>query len=382
KNVERKPLKITPTSKSIPHDIDMKKALTLIKESKHPVILVGNGVIRANAVNELKRFAEKNTIYTANTFMSKGVLPNEHKLSLFTVGMQAKDYVMCYFEKADLVITIGYDIVEYAPSFWNPKKDKKIVHIGSEPCEVEEHYQVDVELIGDIKYTLEKLTELSGFNKGSDYAKRLREIIIKDFGSYENNMDFPLKPQKVLLDLRKAMKNQDILISDVGAHKIWISRMFKAIEPNTVIISNGFAAMGIAIPGAVAAKIAMPKKRVIAVTGDGGFLMNAQEIETAKRLGLAIVILVFNDQRYGLTEWKQVLHLKKSFGQRFTNPDFIKFAESFGAVGFKVKSANELLPTLNKALATNNVVIIDVPIDFEENFRLSEKLSRNVCLGI
>ena len=373
------PLPVTPTAKYIPHESDILMASKLIKSAKCPMILAGNGVIRTNASKELAEFVEKNRIYTANTFMSKGVLPDNHELSLFTVGMQAKDYVMCAFEKADLVICIGYEIVEYAPSFWNREKNKRIIHISTEPCEVEEHYSVDIELVGDIKSTLERLTALSEFDKDCAFYRKLRNRIISEFEEHRTNTDFPMKPQKVLLDLRTAMQKEDILISDVGAHKIWISRMFKAYMPNTVIISNGFASMGIALPGAISAKIAKPKCKVVAVTGDGGFLMNAQEIETAKRIGLSFVIVIFTDCRYGLTEWKQVIHLKKQFGQRFTNPDFTKFAESFGAVGFKINKAEELLPTLKKALDINNVVIIDVPIDFEENFRLSEKLGNNVC---
>lgn len=379
KSINAKPLRFNHTSKYVPHEAEIRGAIKLIKNSKHPIILAGNGVIRANASKELVQFAEKNRIFVTNTFMSKGVIPYNHELSLFTVGLQARDYVMCDFDKADLVITIGYEIVEYSPSFWNSNKDKKIIHIGAEPSEVDENYSVDIELIGDIKSALQRLTELSGFDKSVDYPKRLRKFIIKEFESYEKSNAFPVKPQKVLWDIRSAMHEEDILISDVGAHKIWIARMFQAVVPNTVIISNGFAAMGIAVPGAISAKLAKPDKNIVAVTGDGGFLMNAQEIETAKRLKLAFVIVIFNDQRYGLTEWKQVLHLKKEYGQRFTNPDFVKFAESFGAVGFKIKKADELLPTLKKALKINNIVIIDVPIDFEENFRLSEQLGKNVC---
>ena len=382
KQAKAVPLPINQTAKYIPHESEIARALEIIKSAKCPIILAGNGVIRTNASSVLKEFAEKNNIHVANTFMSKGVLPDNHELSLFTLGMQAKDYVMCAFEKADLVLSIGYEIVEYAPSFWNPDKNKRIIHIGTEPCEVEEHYSVAVELVGDLKCTLERLTELSGFNKDSAFYRKLRKKIIEEFEGYRNSADFPMKPQKVLLDIRESMHREDILISDVGAHKIWISRMFKAYLPNTVIISNGFASMGIAVPGALSAKLARPKCRVVAITGDGGFLMNAQEIETAKRMGISFVIVVFTDSRYGLTEWKQVLHLKRQFGQRFTNPDLIKFAESFGALGFRVNKAEELLPILKKAMDINNVVIIDVPIDFEENFRLSEKLSRNVCLDI
>ena len=373
------PLRITPNPKFVPDDSEIAKAVDLLRNAKSPVILAGNGVIRLDASKELVGFAEKISVHVANTFMSKGVIPYEHPLSLFTLGMQARDYVMCNFDMADLVITVGYDIVEYSPSYWNPHKDKKIIHIGPDASEIDECYRVDAELVGDVKFTLKRLAELVDFRKANPYPMKLREFIVKEFEHFKESKDFPMKPQKIILDLRDAMAHEDILISDVGAHKIWIARMFPAYVPNKVIISNGFASMGIALPGAVAAKLAKPYRKVVAVTGDGGFLMNSQEIETAKRLNLAFVVVVFSDGRFGLTSWKQKLHLKKEFGQKFNNPDFVKYAESFGAVGIRIEKADDLLPALKKAIATDNVVVIEVPVDFDENFRLSEELEKDVC---
>ena len=380
KEAALQPMQVSKNPSFIPDESEFSRAVAIIKNSKNPLILIGNGAVRSRASEEVLEFAEKNNIPVTNTFMSKGVLPHEHPLCLFTVGLQAKDYVMCNFDQADLIITIGYDLVEYAPSFWNRDNSKKIIHIDSQPSEVDFFYRPEVELVGNIKVSLKKLTNMTKFNKEMpDYPNRLRKFILKQFEENKNSTDFPVKPQKIIWDLREAMAPDDILISDVGAHKIWIARMFSAKKPNTCIISNGFAAMGIAVPGAIAAKLATPDVNVVAATGDGGFMMNSQELETAKRLGVNFTVVIFSDNKYGLCEWKQQDHYKRTFGVDFTNPDFVKYAESFGAKGYSIKKTKELLPLLKKAIRSKDISIIEVPVDYTENFKLSEELGKDIC---
>lgn len=355
------------------------QAVNLIKDAQRVIILAGNGAIRGNASKALTEFCEKNNISVATTFMAKGVVSARHDLFLATIGLQAKDFVMCGFDKADLIITVGYDLVEYSPKFWNPTKNKKIIHIDSMAAEVDKYYTPSVELVGDITTTLNELTALTGFKKNYEYLDKVKQIAKDEYRQWKDSTDFPIKPQKIMYDLRHALADKDIVISDVGMHKLWVARQYPAYEPNTVIISNGFASMGISLPGAVAAKLVYPDRKIVAVCGDGSFLMNSQELETAKRLGLAFVILIFNDSKFGMIEWKQMNNFGASFGTQFTNPDFIKYAESFGCVGMKVEKTEDLFPALKKALSTDNVVIIDVPVDYTENFELTNRLGKLVC---
>jgi len=356
----------------------IQQTANLIKESRYPIVLAGNGVIRGRGSQALQKFAEKTGIPVAHTFMGKGVLPYDNEHSLLSIGLQAHDYINCGFDKADLVLAIGYDLVEYSPSFWNPNKDKTIVHIDFTPSEVDAHYLPAVELVGDIQKTLELLAQEAPQGRTMAYYKALRSYILQDLQENAHNDAMPLKPQRILNDLRQAMGKEDILISDVGAHKIWVARMFPAYSPNTVIISNGFAAMGIALPGAIAAKLVYPDRNVVALCGDGGFLMNVQELETARRLGVKLVALIFNDGGYGLIDWKQVRQFGKPFGVTFGNPDFVKLAEAFGAKGYRVEKASDLSLILKEAFQCHTSCIIDCPVDYTENLRLTEKLGHLV----
>jgi len=207
----------------------------------------------------------------------------------------------------------------------------------------------------------------------------LKGIIEDELDTFANNDHFPLKPQKILFDTRQVMGDEDILISDVGAHKMWIARLYRAERPNTCIISNGFASMGIGVPGGIAAKMVYPEKNILTITGDAGFMMNSQEIETALRHKIAIVVMIWNDGEYGLIKWHQERRFGRTGDVSFKNPDFVKYAESFGAIGYRVEKARDLLPTLEQAFADNTVVIVDVPVDYSENMKLTEKLGHLVC---
>ena len=375
--IEAEPLRAKLPSAPEPAADRVAAAARLLSETRHPIILAGNGVVRARAWQQLADFAAKLNISVANTFMAKGVVPFKHPTALGSVGLQAHDYVNTGFDRADVIICVGYDLVEYHPRLWHPTRDRKIIHIDASPAEVDAHYSVEVGVVGDIRHSLERIAELATPQPGHT-LRPLREALIDDMNQHRDDDAFPLKPQKIIWDLRTAMALDDIVICDVGAHKMWMARMFRCEQPNTCIISNGFASMGIAVPGAIGAKLAFPERRVVAVTGDAGFMMNSQEIETAVRLKIPMVVLIWNDGGYGLIEWKQMAQYGRPAYVHFNNPDFVKYAESFGAKGYRVDSAAALMETLRRALADDGVNIIDCPVDYRENLKLTAKLGETI----
>jgi len=374
----KEPLRVQSPMPPRPPEGKIRQAARIISQARFPLIMAGNGVVRARASAELMVFAEKLSIPVASTFMAKGVLPFSHGLSLGAVGLQANDYVSCGFDRADVIICVGYDIVEYHPQLWHRDKGRKIVHIDALPAEVDEHYIVEVGVVGDIREALKGIAAEASTH-GEHLAANLRSTIVEEMEAHADDAGYPVKPQRIMWDLRQALAPDDIVISDVGAHKMWMARMYQAERPNTCIISNGFASMGIAVPGAIAAKLAYPERTVVAVTGDAGFMMNSQEIETAMRIGTPMVVLIWTDAQYGLIKWHQLKHFGRSSHIDFTNPDFVKYAESFGAKGYRVGSVEDLIPTLRQAIADDTVVVIDCPVDYEENMKLTEKLGELVC---
>jgi acetolactate synthase-1/2/3 large subunit len=371
--VDKKPITVQTAYTSVAPDHKIDQAAKIISAAKFPVILAGNGVIRQGAADSLVTFAEVLRIPVANSFMAKGVMPFTNELSLGTIGLKARDLPWFAFEKADVVICVGYDMVEYHPEMWNPNGDKIIVHIDAIPAEVDERYIVEVGVLGDIAVSL-KAIALHATPQRATPFKALRKSIFEDRAEFAHDEGFPVKPQKIVWDIREVLGPDDIAISDVGAHKMWMSRMYRAERPNTCIISNGFASMGIAVPGAIAAKLAYPERKVIAVTGDAGFMMNSQEIETALRMNTPFVILIWNDSEYGLITWHQLRHFGRPSHISFKNPDFVKYAESFGAKGYRVEKAQDLIPTMKRAFDDNTVVIIDCPVDYSENMKLTHRL--------
>jgi len=359
----------------------VEQAVEMIKQAKNPLILAGNGCVRTRVSKQLNAFVEERGIPIVHTQMGKGAFSDRSEYSLFTTGIHAKDYYVCGFDRADLIITLGYNIVEFSPIHWNKSKDKKILHIDFLPSEVDEYYNPNLEVVGDVSNTLwilrEKLKDEP--KKNPDYFFRLRKIIAEDHQEKENDDGFPLKPQRIIHDIRNALSDSDIVISDVGMHKIWTARMYKTYEPNTCLIDNGLCSMGISLPGAIAAKLVHPDRNVVVVCGDGGFMMNSQEIETAIRIGTNFVVVIFNDSKYGMIEWKQQIHHEKTYGISFNNPDFVKYAESFGANGYKIQKAGDFSKILKKALSEKTVSIIDVPVDYSENFELMRKLGQEIC---
>ena len=376
--VDDRPLEVKQPTAPEPPMEKVEYAAKIISDAKNPIILAGNGVIRGKAWQQLADFSERLRIPVANTFMAKGVVPFKHTMAMGSAGLQANDYVSCGFNKADVIICVGYDLVEYHPYLWHPTRDRTIIHIDQSPAEVDAYYSVAVGVVGDIKHSLLRIMEIATPST-ANAMRSLRQAVIDDMNQHKDDNSVPMKPQKIIWDLRTAMALEDIAISDVGAHKMWMARMFRCEFPNTCLISNGFASMGIAVPGAIGAKLALPDRRIVAVTGDAGFLMNSQEIETALRLNTPIVILIWNDGGYGLIEWKQMNDFGRPSNIKFNNPDFVKYAQSFGAKGYRIENGKDLLPTLKTALADNTVSIIDCPVDYSENLKLTAKLGEMIC---
>jgi acetolactate synthase-1/2/3 large subunit len=365
-----------------PSDQQIERAAKIISAARDPIVLAGNGVARARASEALRPFVETLGIPVVETFMGKGSLPDTHPLCLGTVGLQEHDYVSCGLDRADVVICVGYDLVEYAPARWNPRRDKRIVHIDSSPAEVDAAYQVAVGVQGRIAESLMRIAKRASARGDSGTirgANALREVIQKEFRAEAEGDSFPLKPQRVVRALRQVLGDNDILISDVGAHKLWIARMYPCMAPNTCIISNGFASMGIALPGAIGAKLLYPDRRVLAACGDGGFLMSAQELETAVRAGTQFVVLIFEDSAYGVIKWKQLKRYGRPAFVDFRNPNFAALAESFGCRGYRVTAAQELQPMLEEAFQQRVPAVVTCPVDYGENLRLTEKLGAWVC---
>ena len=377
-SASERPLKRELPLKEKAVDRSISEAAKLISQASNPIILAGSQAIRVHASKALTRFAEDLKIPVVNTMMAKGIIPYDNKYAMMTVGIPQYDHANKLLVDADLIVAIGYDLVEFSPFRWNQDNNAKIVHISTTPAHINKYYQCDVEVIGDISDALNRIVdELNGENRNEpENVLKIRKAFDESFEKDAKNDNFPMTPHRIISDVRKALGRKDILISDVGAHKMWIARLYHCYEPNTCIISNGFATMGIGLPGAVSAKLVHPERRILTVTGDGGFMMNSQELETAVRLKLNIVVLIMNDSSYGLIKWKQMDQYGETYFTDFTNPDFVKLAESMNCIGYRVTKASDLSELLEKAFHQDRPVIIDVPADYSENVKLSQKLKK------
>ena len=353
---------------------ELQRAADMIDAARNPLALAGNGAIRGHAARALRAFVHNTGIPVAETFMAKGLVDYEDPKALGTVGLQARDYEMAGFDDADLVIAIGYDLVEHSPKHWNPRRDKQIIMIDSVAAEVDQNFVPDVELIGDIAHVLARLAAGCTRSQTTAGTSRLHEVVMGALNDARGDDHFPMRPPRVLWDIREALGRDDILVSDVGLHKLWIGRMFPAHEPGTVLIANGLAGMGFALPTAIGAKLVYPDRKVIAVSGDGGFLMNMQELETAVRLGTAVVNIIWENAQFGSIVWKQDKKFGRHFGVDFGNPDFVKLAEAFGLPAWRCASADEFPRRLADALAQDGPSLIVVPIDYSIDVAISETL--------
>ncbi len=354
---------------------ELQRATDLIMAAENPIILAGNGAIRTHASRALRAFVHTTGIPVAETFMAKGLLDYEDPHALGTVGLQSRDYALAGFDDADVVIAVGYDLVEHAPEHWNPRADKQIVVIDTVAAEIDEFFIPAVELIGDIAHVLARLAAgCSRKQSQPPESDRLRELVLGALSDAANDSHFPIRPPRVLADIRRALRRSDLLVSDVGLHKLWIGRMFPAHEPGTVLIANGLAGMGFALPTGVAAKLVEPRRHVVTVSGDGGFLMNCQELETAVRLKTATVNVVWENGQFGSIVWKQDKKFGRHFGVDFGNPDFVALAHAFGAPAWRCADADEFSERLGKALTLDVPSVIVVPIDYSIDVAISQTL--------
>ena len=375
-----------------PEDAIVDRACELLRNARCPIILAGNGTIRKRASAELRRLCDLTGIGVASTFMAKGCVDMDAEYCLYTIGLQSRDHVACAIEEADLVITVGYDMVEYPPRLWNPTGEEKILHIDFVPAEIDAHYNPDVELIGDIARALAMLSDRIEAGPPAQFdlrsQRQARAAMQRDFQEHkDDDSKGSIRPQKALWDLRDALRPDDIVISGVGAHKMWVARHYQCHEPNTCLIPNGFCAMGLPLPGSIAAALVIrdtldggaADRRVFGVVGDGDFLMNVQEMETARRLDANINLMIWVDGGYGLISWKQDNEFGKHTNLAFGNPDWCALANAFGWQGQCINHADELRPAIDHALAYDGPSLIALPIDYRENPKLTQRLGEIVC---
>ena len=370
--------------RSVPDDKIVDRAFATLKKARRPIIIAGNGCIRKRASKQLRLLCEKTGIGVISTFMAKGCVDMDADYCLYTVGLGSKDRISKAIDDADLVVTLGFDMVEYHPRLWNPNGDKPIIHADFLAAEIDEFYHPETELIGDLAHTLWMLNERVAADGDFDFDFQLqrscREEMAADFAEHKDDRTSgSIRPQKALWDARQVMGPHDVLLSDVGAHKMWIARHYQCHEPNTCLIPNGFCSMGFALPGAIAANIVYPDRRILAVAGDAGFLMNVQEMETARRLGSNIAVMVWEDKEYGLIAWKQETHFGRHTELSFGNPDWLKLADAFGWNGHLVTESADLAGALDNALSERGPSLVVIPIDYRENALLTKKLGEITC---
>jgi len=355
------------------------RAADLINTAKDPLIILSSGANRNLITKQLMQFIDKTCIYAAHTQMGKGVLSDASDHSLFATGVHRRDYINCGIDRADVIITIGYNIVEYPPYVWNSHLDKKIINIDFTEAETDKYYNPDIEVIGDISCSLRQLGELVRQRKNCDTFKAIRRFLDRKL-SLGFTKQYPPTPVEIVRHVRDTLAHEDILTLDNGIYKLWFSRLYRTFRPNTFLLDNALATMGAGLPTAIAAKMLHPDRNVLAVVGDGGFMMNSRELETALRYKIPVVVLVLNDNAFGFIKWEQQAKGFQNFGLEYSNPDFVKYAESYGAVGMKVKKGDDLSELLRKAFSLKTVVLIECPIDYSLNYEtFSKELADLTC---
>ena len=377
-STDLRPLPRSQVYDSAPSPWQVCRSVKVLEAAKSPIVLAGHGAARDNAQDALIRFSEHLHIPVATTFMGKGVFPDMHPNALGTVGFMRHDYVNFGFDLADVVICVGYDLQEFDPVRINPNADKKIIHISRYAAEVDTHYSVAVGIESNLSMALDDLAKgvssIVGLKAGNQ--KKIVNLLRTELEEGAQDDSFPVKPQRIVSDTRKALGQSDVVLVDTGALKMWMARLYPTYKPNTCLISNGLSTMAFAVPGAIAVKLAYPERKVLAAAGDGGFLMLGSELETAIREDVPLVVLIWEDQAYGLIKWKMDLELGHHSSVDFHNPDFVKYAEAFGAKGYRISRADELFPTLKSALQDNAISVIVCPVDYSENMELTDKLGR------
>ncbi len=369
------PLNLNVPRPDEPSAAQVERAAAVLDSARQPIVLAGHGAARGGAAGALRRFSEQLGLPVATTFHGKGVFPDDHPHALGAVGFMRHDYVNFGFDEADVIISVGYELQEFDPARINPGRDKRILHLSRFPAEVDASYDVEVGVQADLSATLDALAAATTrrWQPGA-CGERIRALLAAELARGAADESFPLKPQRIVSDIRAALGRSDIVLADTGAVKMWMARLYPTYEPSTCLTSNGLSAMSFALPGAIGAKLAEPGRRVLAAAGDGAFLMNSQEIETALRERIPLTVLIWQDDAYGLIRWKMDLELGRDVATGFSNPDFVAYAESFGARGYRVNSAGDLLPILTEALSADTVSVIACPVDYSENLELTDTL--------
>jgi acetolactate synthase-1/2/3 large subunit len=363
---------------SAPSLSQVSRAAKVLEAAKSPIILAGHGAARDKAHDALIRFSEQLHIPVATTFMGKGVFPDMHPNALGTVGFMHHDYVNFGFDVADVLVCVGYDLQEFDPVRINPNADKKIIHISRYPAEVDACYAIAVGIESNLSMALDELAKGVNSKDGLKAEnQKIVNLLREELEQGAQDDSYPVKPQRIVSDTRLALGQSDIVLVDTGALKMWMARLYPTYKPNTCLISNGLSTMAFAVPGAIAVKLAYPERKVLAAAGDGGFMMLGSELETAVREHVPIVALIWEDQAYGLIKWKMDLEFGHHSCVDFHNPNFMRYAESFGAKGYRISRADELLPTLKSALEDDDAIsVISCPVDYSENMELTDKLGR------
>ena len=376
------PLSIHKVRRADANEKAVNEAINRIEESKSPLLLIGAGANRKLISKMLGRLIKKTGIPFFNTQMGKGVIPEDHPLFLGTAALSDNDYLHCAIDKADLIINVGHDVVE-KPPFFMKRGGTKVIHINFVPAEVDEVYFPQLEVVGDIANALWQIEDRITRNKDWDfeYFMKVKKAVDEKVRENADSDHFPMIPQRFVADVRAALGPEDIIALDNGVYKVWYARNYHALAPNTILLDNALATMGAGLPSAMAAKMVYPDRTVVAICGDGGFMMNSQEIETCVRLKMNIIVLILNDSAYGMIKWKQNAMGFHNWGLDFGNPDFVKYAESYGANGYRVESTESFLPLLQTCTETPGVHIIDLPVEYSENAKvLTEELKEKACI--
>ncbi|MGH8582658.1 MAG: acetolactate synthase large subunit [Gammaproteobacteria bacterium] len=357
-------------------------AAGMIERAKSPLILIGAGANRKRVSKLLLRFIEKTGIPFFNTQMGKGVIPEDHRLFLGTAALSDHDYVHCAVDRSDLIINVGHDVIE-KPPFFMETGGPKVVHVNFVPAEVDEIYFPQHEVVGDIANALWQLSERVQVQPRWDfsYFARVKRFIDEKISERSDADSFPILPQRLVADVRAVLGPADTLSLDNGMYKLWFARNYRALAPNSLLLDNALATMGAGLPAAMAAKLVCPERKVVAVCGDGGFMMNSQELETAVRLQLDLVVIILNDGGFAMIKWKQQHVGFPDWGLDFGNPDFVDYARCYGAQGHRVTRASEFRPMLQESVNRAGVHVIDVAVDYSENARvLTQELREKTCI--
>lgn len=359
-------------------------AVKMIEKAKRPLLCIGGGANRTRIGTALTDFVNDTGIPFFSTQMGKGVIDENHKLCLSTAALSKDDFIHCAIDRADLIINVGHDVIEKPPFFMeNEEGATKVLHINFFPSEVDDTYFPQLDVIGDIASNIESLTTAISKQEhwDFDYYIRLADEIRTRLSKYFGDTRFPILPQKAVRTIRQTLEDKDIVALDNGVYKIWFARNYRCAQPNTLLLDNALATMGAGLPSGMAAKMVNPDSKVVSVCGDGGFMMNSQELETAVRLGLDLTVIILNDNAYGMIKWKQAGMGFDNFGLDLGNPDFVKYAEAYGATGHRPTSCEEFAETLKACVNGKGVHLIDLAVDYSLNHAiLNDLLANKTCM--